>query len=654
MSAVFAPTELPVKEPKEATEMFNDFSTNRRTPGWKAGRITLALLAGLGALLGSMSRGSAQVASMKYDGRRTLALKDGTQVTVLHALTSTQDKPQYYYLPTNLRIAPGPDGTPQFLFMKFTTDKADANGGVSGGLLHFLMEFGLTQQQQAELAAMLKQSQPAAELLGAAPVVPDGETGTFQITSATLSDQTLTKSLITSGKVPLLPGQRVAAAARLTAPGAALLASTLEKGRSITDVSLSFNLAYYTQVPALNASMTFHAERLQRERERLDVEYTKKTTGHLWWKEHQYTYKEAYEMLKFLGENQLIEVKIDQRVDNEAANKIRDAFLQMFLDSMTQKQQVTPEQALADPNRDKSSDKDPKAPAVGGSSYTLNRYRFTDLHEVKDRTWRFSAYVPVREVMPLTGNLATWYNAVRDNPKCVASVNLDLRFFSKRDVKLILDLDAKEIFDEAVNYVTVNVRKKRSSGVPFQESVTLDSKFVKENGITATVTYARGDDQNADTYEYQAQWSLKGGVVYPQNPAWEKGEWEGVTLKPPVRPFTIEVQCDPEELKSKDITRCTAQVRYYQFGQEAEANIPITPAKNEQVVARKLFRDRDRSGYAYRLVWNHKSAGRLVGPWVRDASDDYIYAAVPGDLLTDEGYKSRGANSGSDRVLSTR
>lgn len=611
-------------------------------------------LVGLAVVLGAASRGSAQVASMKYDGRRTFALGDGTQVTVLHALTSTPGKPQYYYLPTNLRIAAGPDGTPQFLFLKYTSDKAETAGGVSGGLLHFLMEFGLTEAQQAEVTAKLKQAQPGAELLGAAPVVPDGETGTFQVTSATLSDGMLTKSLITSGKVPLLPGQRVAAAARLTPAGAALLASTLEKGRSIADVSLSFNLAYYSQVPALNASMHFHASKLQREIDSLRIRYKDETTGALWWKDHHYTYSESQRMIRFLQEQQIIEVKIDQRVDNEAANKIRDAFLQMFLDSMTQKESRTPEQVLADPSRDKSSDQERGTPAVKGSSYNLNKYRFMEIKEIKDRTWRFTASVPVREVMPLTGNLATWYDSVRSNPRCVAAVNLDLRFFTKRDVKLVLDLDAKEIFDEAINYVTVNVRKRRSSGPPFEESVTLDSKFIKENGITASVTYARGDDQNADAYEYQAQWSLKGGVLYPPSPGWQKGAWEGVTLSPPVRPFTIEVQCDPDELKAKEITRCTVQVHYSQFGQEAEANIHLTPAKNEQVVPKKLFRDRERPAYAYRVVWYHKTAGRLVGPWVRNASEEYVYAAVPADLLTDPAFKSRGAGASGgaiERVL---
>lgn len=606
----------------------------------------LAAAAALALLLGAAGPGQAQVASMKYDGRRSVGLKDGTTVVVMHALGSTPSKPQYYYLPANLRIAPGPDGTPQFLFLKFTTENRDTAGGLSGGLLHFLMEFGLTAEQQAELTAKLKQTEPSAELLGAAPVVPDGDTGTFQITSATLSDNTLTKSLVTSGKVPLLPGQRVAAAARLTAPGAQLLAATFEKARSITDLSLSFNLAYYSQVQAVSAEMKFDAEKLQRESESLRVKYEDKKSGHLWWTSHSYSYSEAQHLFKFLQDNQIVTVNIDTRVDNEATNKIRDAFLQMFLDSMSQKQQVTPDQVVSDPNRDKSDDGNPKAPAVKGDSYKLNKYRVVNITEVKSRIWRFTGSVPIREVMPLTGNLTAWYDAVRNNPKCVAAVNLNDPFFAHRDVKLTLDLDAKEIFDEAVNYVTINVRKQRSSGRPFLESVTIDGKFVKENGITASVTYARGEEKDSDTYEYQAQWSLKGGVLYPRDPAWQKGQWEGVTLAPPVRPRTIEVQCDPEELKAKDITRCTVQIHYAQFGDEAEANVHLTPARNEQIVARKIFCDPTRTTYAYRVVFYHKTAGRLVGPWVKNAGEDYVYVAVPQDLMADGGYRSR-ATTGS-------
>ena len=116
----------------------------------------------------------------------------------------------------------------------------------------------------------------------------------------------------------------------------------------------------------------------------------------------------------------------------------------------------------------------------------------------------------------IVGNLASWYDAVRDNPKCVAAVNLNDPFFQHRDIHFILDLDAKDMFEQAVNYVTVNVRKKRSTGNPFEDRVTIDAKYVKEKGINATMTYARGEDKNPDAYEYQTQWSLRGGRVAPE------------------------------------------------------------------------------------------------------------------------------------------
>jgi len=585
-------------------------------------------------------------AGMLYEGRKTVTLADGTAVTLLLSESSTKEKPQYYYLPTNLRLATKEDGTPQFLFLKFTTEQREEAGGISGGLLHFLMEFGLSQEQEAELRRLVRRDEPKAEILGAAPVVPDGETSTFQVTSATLTDQGLTKSLITSGKAPLMPGQRVAAAARLTANGAQLLDATFQKARSITDLSLSFNLAYYTMLPAVEGTIYFHWSKLQQQSDKLTVEYEHKYNKKcfLWWcrtSDHKYTYNEAREMFDFLCEKEIIVMDFKEKISDERTAKIRDAFFQFFLNSFAQSEELSPDQMLNQEDRDKSADNDPKAPAVKGDKYSMSRYRFAKTEQVRDRVWHLKYSLPYRETMQLTANLAEWYDGVRNNPKCVAAVNLNDPFFTHRDVKFILDLDAKEMFDEAVNYVTVNVRKKRSSGRDFEDHVTIDANYLKNNGVTASITYARGDDTNPDVYEYQAQWSLKGGNVYPKNPPWQQGSWEGVTLTPPVRPITIEFEGDLDAMKEKGITRCTAQIHYYQFGNEVETNIHISPQKNEPLTSAKIFMDRDKKEYAYRLIFNHKTAGKLVGPWVANVSDEYIYATIPDDLLLAETYKQR-------------
>ncbi|NNJ89456.1 MAG: hypothetical protein HKP53_08630, partial [Eudoraea sp.] len=147
---------------------------------------------------------------------------------------------------------------------------------------------------------------------------------------------------------------------------------------------------------------------------------------------------------------------------------------------------------------------------------------------------------------------------------------------------------------------------------------------------------ARGEDTDPSAYEFQTQWSLRGGNIYPKNPKWEKGAWEGVTLEPPVTTRTIELEADIEELQSSDITRVTAQLRYKQFGEEKETNIQLSAQKGEPIISKKIFLDRDTNGYVFRLILNHKTEKKLVLPWEPMINDNYIYANIPEDLLDTE------------------
>ena len=572
--------------------------------------------------------------------RITVQLEDGTQVMLLGEAVSlaTAQSNRYYYLPVNLRLAKRPDGTPEFLFLKFTTEKSAAQGGINGGLMHFLMEWGLTPAQEEELRAKLKQRK--AELIGAVQLEEIGSGGSFQIISATISDKGLTTSVVTSEKASLIPGGRTAAAARLTADGAQLLAATFEKSKSITDLSIALNFGYQTLMPAAKGRVTVDWSKLVRERDSFIAEYKRTRTGTnssggcvlfaCWTStsgKYSYSYEEMRNQWKFLEEKRVVDIKFDETYADERVAKIREAFFQFFLNKMADpvKDEGPP------PATEQEKDKDPNIRY--GAKYTFKRESQKYMSERRMETFELNYRLAVRWPFQIVGNLASWYDGVKDNPKCVAAVNLNDPFFQHRNINFILDLDAKEMFDEAVNYVTVNVRKRRSSGVPFEDRVTMDAKYVKEKGITASVTYARGDDRNPESYEYQAQWSLKGGSVFPATPRWEKGSWEGVTLAPPVVPRKIEVEGDLEAMKASGVSRVTVQVHYSKFGQEYEENIHISPAKNEPIVAQRIFMDRDARGYVYRLVVNHKTEGKLVLPWSPRVGDDYIYAAIPEELL---------------------
>ena len=54
----------------------------------------------------------------------------------------------------------------------------------------------------------------------------------------------------------------------------------------------------------------------------------------------------------------------------------------------------------------------------------------------------------------------------------------------------------------------------------------------------------------------------------------------------------------------------------------------------------QFFRDDGRPEYAYRLIYFHKTKGKLAGPWQGDSSG-YIYASIPDDILENQEFKTR-------------
>ena len=646
--------------------MTNASVHSRRVPGLRPTHRLLSLKACALCLWAVCALVASPAGAVVLDDERKIdiVLKDNTTVTLYPQAgpapgTRTEN---YYYLPANLHLSQRPDGTPEFLFLKFTTEKRAEQGGVNGGLMHFLMQWGLTPDQEKELKEKIKEEHPKGIVMGAVPLEAEGsDGGSFQIISATLSDDKMAGKLLTSGKAPLIPGGKCAAASRLSAEGAQLLSSTFEKARSISDVSIALNFGFTTLTPAARGTITFDWQKLETHSDSLGAEYKRTQTGTshsgggFWvfsWDsyspEYSYSYDEMRKQYDFLREAQVIDIHFDELVSDERVAKVREAFFQYFLNAMTE---PAPPSNATQPTEQEKKDN----PNIQyGEHYVYKKQSFKQAFAQKSKVINLNYRMAVKRSCQLVGNLASWYDGVRDNPKCVAAVNLNDPFFQHRDINFILDLDAKDMFEQEANYVTVNVRKARSAGNPFEDHVTIDAKYLKDRGINAAVTYARGDDKDPDVYEYQAQWSFRGGNVWPPNPPWQKGSWEGVTLAAPIAPRTVEVEGDLDAMKASNITRITVQVHYPKFGTEMEENFSISPAKNEPLISKKIFMDRDAKGYAYRLVVDHKTDGKMATPWSAKVGDDYIYAAIPKDMLDQPELKAVAKTAALDAATSAK
>jgi hypothetical protein len=571
--------------------------------------------------------------NLDYTSKVTVALSDGSQMTLYAQLqgssaTATRSK-NYYYLPNQVMLAKDPlTQVPSFLFLKYVTEEREDQGGVSGALMHFLMQTGYTPAQLAETQSKLNAQVSGAVVKGPVDLFASEDANSFTITSAVVNkDGGMTRSLVTSGKAPLQQGGKVAVATNLNKNGAQLMAATFEKASSVTDLSVNLFYKYYLKVNGMKAKITVDYEKIaqQIKEDKVNAEYRRIESKDA--VQESQSWNEIHKVYDKLVETGAVKMDIQQGIPNAGSDKMSELMFKIFADKFTtpavDKPQATP------PTEAERQYLPGKNTAYG---YYLDVKRIQQSISKKKEVIEVNYDYMMPMELSVTQNLKTFYNSVKDNKSCIASVLLNDAFYRHMDIRFVLDLEAKEMFDQEVNYVTVNVRKKRDSGNDFMDRATIDKKYVTDKGITAAMTYAAGEDRNADMYQYAVQWSLRGGNVFPAAPVWEKGQMEAVTLKPPVVPRNIEFESDIEKLKAANISRATLQIRYKKYNEEVEENINISPAANLPLVSKMLFMDRDTRGYVYRLVYNSTKDGKLAMPWSVKLNDNYVYAVIPDEL----------------------
>jgi len=151
------------------------------------------------------------------------------------------DPNTFYYLPDQPRLA-YKDGKPQFSFLKYArtqeTGKAGIGRAEGGGIIHFLVTYGVSKSRIQAAERELQERHPDAKILG--PIVY--RKGHFAlITSFKQGNETTTKT-VAVGKAPLMEGQKTAVSMALTREGAELLWESFQT--DTPDISLVFDMEF--------------------------------------------------------------------------------------------------------------------------------------------------------------------------------------------------------------------------------------------------------------------------------------------------------------------------------------------------------------------------------------------------------------------------
>lgn len=521
----------------------------------------------------------------------------------------------------SVRLSKRVDGTPEFMFLKYTSDETDAP---QGGLLHFLVEWGLTATQEEELQTKLQEklNNPNAKVIGSVPVRADynSESGTFQIISGTLSDN---KSM-QKGSAATIEGGKTAVAAKLDKYMAALLEATFTENSSISDVSLEFKYTFPLQIQAAQGNIRVDKERYHFVKDSLSKEYTYKGWSFWFWERREKTYDEVRKLYEILHNTNVIQCDFIEgaNVPEEKMKVVRDAFFNTFLNNHT-----TPASELPKSLLEESGNPGEEIDIKSGRSYVLNvdiekESRISSKDEIK-LNWRMSVDFPLH----ISGNLKSWYDEVKDNPKCISSVNISHPFFERPEIRVILDVNTRKIFGENINHASVKIRKGAK-----EKSITFDSESVK-NGFVQAVTFGREPGDDSRNYQYKYSWNI-GGNFEEENMGWQTADDPVITLAPPIAPRTIKLQANQADLEEAGIPNVTAEIRYRKFNQEQQTELDLfgqSSYSNQKVI----FVDQSSRAFAYRLVYHHKEHGDLATEW-KEKNNEYIYAGVPKKLLDKE------------------
>jgi hypothetical protein len=163
--------------------------------------------------------------------------------------------------------------------------------------------------------------------------------------------------------------------------------------------------------------------------------------------------------------------------------------------------------------------------------------------------------------------------------------------------------------------VSIHIQKIRKNGLHTDFQFAFTPESIKESGISRSVEFSRAGESEFGSVQYKAQWSLANGVRHPKIPSWKKLTEGSVTLYPPVMPKNIRLQVILEELRSSNISKVLAKIRFRQFEKFREIKLLLSTYKHEDMITTTIFVDKDQPEIEYQLTFYHNEKGPVKQAW---------------------------------------
>lgn len=565
-------------------------------------------------------------------------------------LQDREDSSAYYYIPQFPRLSKNDNGSYELLCLKYV---GQGGSETNGGIFHALIEFSLPQELLDILETSLKEKTGNAKAFIAGPVplsqtMKEGENNSpagFQVVSSILTNtagtNAFTRKMVASGHAPLLPGSKAAISALLSQEGATLLFESLQGPTS--DVSVTISGYYEAAVKAYNAvatascsTMYEHYSRLTHVAEGFTRDELRKVTDQL--RQNQLLKVDVFDRSAGLG--------IDTKDMQAILSTVTDKLIELMFDAKEGWSQTPPTEVAVEMNQIKGRQERGWFSSVFGGAqntpyFSDNQFVLKKRTDIRVHNFylNLSKSTTIKVPVYTSGNLGGLYDTLStgaDSLKYFRLVNLNDGSFEKRDIIFQVDGEFADSFKDILNFVTVSFRKVYGGN---HNDVTGDKTFkrgdLEKGGDIQSISYPRLNIFSSDwlDYEYRVSWSLRGENLVVRDPPnesqWKKSKASAVSLIPPFKRRTVEV--DADRALFKEAKKVSATVRFaVQVAGKPVQQRSITLRANDATSTAKvtLYHDPD-TPVAYEVVWydsngNKKSLGLSVL-----TTDNYLLLVPP-------------------------
>jgi hypothetical protein len=574
-------------------------------------------------------------AVVKYDEGRMMI--DGIQL-----LQDNTNPLEYYYLPQYPKLAKNEDGSFEFLCIKYIGENKES----SGGLFHALIEYTLPDSLVKTLGIKLAQQKPGAIIVGPVPLMQafnDGQegVGSFQVVSAILSkeggEDKFTRTVITSGHAPLTPGSKAVVASLLTPEGATLLWNSMQGATS--DVSVSIHAYYEAAVKSYNAVVQAEMSTI--------YEHFSRVYG----VQQDYTKRQLRKIVDDLKQDGTLTIDVFDRTsalgikDNEldaVLSLVTDKLVELMFNAESGWSQEPEREVAVEPGQFKGRQNESwfSRTFLGSKDtkyYTDNQYVMKKREDIRTKTFymNLSQSTTVKVPVYSSGNLGGLFSTL--DSRYFRIVDMNDPAFQIRDLHFQIDGDYVDSFQDIINFVSVNFRKKYDANHDDQtKQIIINYQDVKGGNTIRSINYPRLGFTSSEwlDYEYQIGWSIKGENKTLKIPEgqdkWARSNEPAISLRPPFDKRVLELDADRGLFRDAGVVTAVIDFATVLAGNVRKyRSISLKSGDAENSVSTAIYHDGGEE-IVYRVTWYNKN-GRQYRTELQVLDSDYLYLVPPSE-----------------------